>query len=169
MSASDHDVAQQPAQPLRPSNTKRLTPAQRTAIVAAVAQGQTIGQVAQQFGVHRNSVSILVNAVRKQVPNSVIALQRETVQTVVQHISNGARDAIQRSVNDLQDVHKAATTGLSWLKGTGELAGDGGSTLNVFFSQVNNLPADWQAKYVSNEEFIEVNATHVIDNAEDVG
>lgn len=134
----------------RPSNTKRLTPAQRTAIVAQVASGQTNIAVAQQFGVHVNSVSRLVSAVRQQVKDTVLdreSRQAPQVKALAQVISDDAKLAIHASVQDRDDVHKAAGTGLSWLKGTGELAGD--NQVNVFIGALREMPADVRDEYLS--------------------
>jgi len=143
------------------STYKRITPAQRSAIVAEYASGKTIGQVAQQFGVHRNSVSVMVNNVRKQANSPALATHAVQTKALAQLISDEAKLAVQRSVQDLVDVHKAAGTGLSWLKGTGELNGDG-TTVNVFVGAIRELPADLRGEYLSiDEDIVDVNATAV--------
>ena len=155
----DADNAQVHAQSTPRSTYKRITPAQRAAICAEVASGKTIAQVAQDFGVHRNSISVLVNNVRKQVNSPALATHRATERNLALKISDDAKLAIHASVQDRDDVHKAAGTGLSWLKGTGELAGDGG--VSVFVAHVSQLPADMRAEYVATDDALEIEATPI--------
>ena len=143
---------------------KFITHHQRSAIVAEAATGTPHTLIAQRFGVHPNSVSRIVSQVRtaSQTAHSA-ALDRPSVQTkaIAQQISDDARQAIHASVLDRDDVHKAAGTGLSWLKGTGELNGDG-ATVNVFVGAIRELPADLRGEYLSiDEDIVETTATAI--------
>ena len=61
-------------------------------------------------------------------------------------------DAIERSVIDGEDVHRAATTAIAHLKGIGVLAGDTqAASVNVFIASAGSLPVDLADGYVTLE------------------
>jgi hypothetical protein len=135
--------------PTGSGNNKRMSRLEHLAILAEVGSGKPQRQVAKQFGVSKQTVNALVKEVRE-------AVTVDSLEPVVSVISRDAKLAIQRSVNDLVDVHKAAATGLSWLKGTGELQPDGGN-VNVFSQTVVSLGTNWRQEYVTGEgEVIEL-------------
>ena len=149
--------------PIAPSDTikqgRYLTSQQRAAIIAEAATGKTQAEIAERFGVHVNSVSRIVCDVRRNVPDTALDRSSAKTRELVARISDDAKLAIHASVQDREDVHKAAGTGLSWLKGTGELAGDGG--VSVFVTHVSQLPADMRAEYVSTDDALEIEATPI--------
>ena len=120
----------------------RLTEPQKRAIVAAVAL-KPINQVAADFGVHRNTVANLCKAVRN-VPNSPLSTAWRAKFAQLPEL---AVDAIEASLKDREDVHRAAGTAQTHLKGVGIYASDAPVT-NVFVQQLSSLPPDWQAEYV---------------------
>lgn len=127
----------------QPNTHNRLNEAQRRAIVARYMVLGSIGQTAQEFGVHRNTVSTLVNSVRN-VENS--PLSADWRKKLTDTLPNLSVDAIERSISDLEDPHKAASTALAHLKGIGALQGEG-TTVNVFVGSISNMPADLAEDY----------------------
>lgn len=134
--------------PRKRSSQRRLSEPEKRSIIAAVAQGVTQQQVAKDFNCHPNTVNTLVKSV-KEVENSPLSTGWRSKLT--ETLPQLSVDAIEKSLKDDQDVHKAASTALSHLKGIGVLAQDGGSNVNVFIQQVANLPADWQSEYFTVE------------------
>lgn len=114
----------------------------RRAIVARIAQGESITNTAKHFGIHMNTASRIWNSV-KRVNNAGL----ESLEQWRLKLDQGSFKAIESSVTDTQDVHKAASTGLSWLKGVGVLAGDQGTQVNVFMGSIANMPADLAGDY----------------------
>ncbi len=129
-----------------PNSRSKLDEPTRRAIAARVAQIGSITQTAKEFHVHINTVSRIWNSVKK-VRNEAV----DSLATWRTKLDTKSFEAVERSVDDTDEVHKAATTGLGWLKGVGVLAGENQSTVNVFVNQVLNLPADWRSEYLSNE------------------
>ncbi len=126
---------------------KRLTEAQKRAIVASVAVKGSMQLVAQEFGVHRNTVAQLVNSVRQNVKVSELSGWRDKL---TNELPAQSVDAIQRSINDLGDPHKAASTALSHLKGIGALQGDQ-AIVNVMVNAISSLPPDLAGDYLEVE------------------
>lgn len=122
---------------------RRLSEAQKRAIVAAVATGLTQKQVAQRFKVHPNTVSTLCKPVVSVQEGPLSPHWRTTLQN---EAPEKAVKAIVRSLDDEIDVHKAASTGIATLKGLGHLANEGGNT-TIFMQQINALPADWASQF----------------------
>lgn len=140
----------EPSAITQPPTTKRLTNAQRTAIVAEVASGKTNAQVAKDFNVHVNTVSILVNRIRKAVPQMNGPAQwRERVVLKSQ-------DAIDAGVDCNDDPYKRGTLAVAVMRGLGEFAGD--HQVNVFVNAVGSLPADLRSEYLSSDDAIEATA-----------
>ncbi len=141
---------------------KRLSEPQKRAIVAAVASGEPNALVAQQFGIHRNTVSELVRSVQRNVKDSVLSASRWR-NKLTEEIPSASVDAIHASVLDREDVHKAATTGIAILKGIGVLASENSSTVNIFMNDVARLPADWKKEYFNVDDAQTVQAEDVTD------
>ncbi len=129
--------------------TSKLDEPTRRAIVAMVAQGATITNTAKYFNLHTNTVSRIWNSVKK-LRNASVSTSMEDWRA---KLDTGSFTAIERSVGDTQDVHKAASTGLSWLKGVGVLAADSTTTVQVMLNSVSSLPADLA------QDYIEIDAT----------
>jgi len=123
---------------------KRLTEPQKRAIVAAVAVKGSMQLVAHEFGVHRNTVAQLCKDVRA-VPNS--GLSYDWRKKLTDELPNQSVAAIEKSITDVEDVHKAASTAIAHLKGIGALQGDAGATVNVFMGSIANLPTDLASDY----------------------
>lgn len=148
----------------RKKSGPKLTEGQRRAIVAEVALGHSQIAVAQQFGVSPNTVGTLVKSVRQSQSSALSTSWRSKLTDA---LPTHSVDAIERSVLDTGDVHKAATTAIAHLKGIGVLAADQSSTVNVFVNQVVNLPQDWQSRYLSVESTpVELPATNEPPNHE---
>lgn len=129
-------------------DSRYLTEPQRRAVIAAVAQGNSQASVARDFGVHPNTVYALVKSVREANiggENNPLALQAKDKRGA---ITLESYEAVKRSVSDTKQVHPAANTALAWLKGMGELAGEGSTTINVTLNLIRSLPADVQQEYL---------------------
>ncbi len=126
----------------------RLTPGQRHLIVSAVLAGERQVDVAKRFGVHYNTVSLLCKSVRN-TPNS--PLNGDWRQRLTGELPTLSVQAIERSVTDVNDVHKAASTAIAHLKGIGALQGEGNSTITVMLNSVSSLPADLAQDYLEIE------------------
>lgn len=124
------------------STQRRLTDAERHAIVAMWATQGSITHVANHFNVHRNTVSDLVKSV-KSVQNADSSDWRKKL---TEELPTKAVAAIERSLIDETDVHKAAGTALSYFKGTGVMSGDS-PAVNVFVGSIANMPADLAGDY----------------------
>lgn len=140
------------------SSQRRLTDAERHAIVAMWSKDGSITRVANHFNVHRNTVSDLVKQVRS-VQNS--GSPSDWRKKLTDELPNQSVAAIERSIQDTEDVHKAASTAIAHLKGIGALQGDSGATVNVFVGSIANMPADLAGEY------FEVEATRVPEEDRD--
>lgn len=135
-------LTEPPVKQAERSSQRRLSDAERHAIIAMWSKDGSITRVANHFNVHRNTVSDLVKLVRSvQSPANAGG---SGLSEWKQKLDTGSFQAIERSVNDSQDVHKAASTGLGWLKGSGVLQPDGAS-VNVFVEQIMGLPEDMRS------------------------
>lgn len=142
MSAADSQSGKRPGGP-------KLSPRQRQQAVAQVLAGATQASVAQAYDVHPNSINRLVKSVMDGAADPAKLDWRKRLSET---LPTKAVDAIERSVDDIEDVHKAASTGLSVLKGLGHLAGEGNATnVNVLVATINSLPADIRECYLSND------------------
>lgn len=133
------------------SNSRRyLTDAQRQAIVAEVAAGNTQAAVAQRFKVHVNTVNTIIRAVRKSAKEGTFRGQswkNKLYETMVPNSVN----AIERSINDLDDIHKAAGTAMAHLKAVGVVRDESSVTVNIF-ANTQDLPRDWYSRMQPIEE-----------------
>lgn len=113
---------------------RRLSEAERRAIVAHYTSNGSILQTSQHFGVHRNTVSTIVNSVRKlaNVSESVLAPNwRETMRPK-------AIQAVTAGLEHDDDPYKQANVGIQVLKGLGDFKND--AELNIV-TLVSNAPA----------------------------
>lgn len=94
---------------------KQKTPAERAALIAAVAGGMPQAEAAQHFNVHRNTVSRWCLAVRK-VDNPANPMSKEWKETVKTH----AIKAVENGLKCNEDPYKAANIGVRVLEGIGE-------------------------------------------------
>ena len=140
-----------------PSTTKRgpLLDSVKAAITTNVLSGASKTATAQQFGVSRQTVHAVVNRLRIEAEEaaksagSVLDWRKRLSET----LPGKAVDAIERSVGDTEDVHKAANTGVQVLKGLGHLAGEGNVTnVAVIVQAINALPPDIREHYLSNDD-----------------
>ena len=142
---SEPDVAWTPDPNVKP--TRRFLPDPvKHAIVAAVAQGETKTAVAKRFGTTIRTVFSLCAAVR-QLPNNPLDGTWRARFRALPELCVGA---IEASVTDREDVHRAAGTAQAHLKGVGIYASDAPVT-NVFVSQLQNLPLDWQVDFTTGD------------------
>ncbi len=147
------------------SSQRRLSEPEKREIVAAIASGDSQVAVAQRFNVHINTINRLIVSVRRGVKDSVLSAstwRSRLTDTLPTH----SVDAIERSVKDLADPHKAASTAIAHLKGIGALQSESNQQVNVFFSQINNLPDDVKAGYITADSS-PVNSTQVVDTTVD--
>lgn len=144
----------------------KLTPQQRAAIAAQALGGASKTSIAQAFDVHRNTVHDIVRSVQQ---NGADPAQLDWRKRLTDTLPSKSVDAIERSVGDLQDVHKAANTGLQVLKGLGHLANDAPSmNVAVVIQQINSLPADLREHYLCSDLDVVSNAdTSDKDNTRD--
>lgn len=149
-----------PPPPQRRKSGPKLVEAQRRAIVAEVLNGRTQAEVAKAFNVNINTVATLVKSVKNVPESSLSPAWRERFEKLPELCV----DAIERSVKDTKDLHSAARTAQTHMKGVGIYQPDNAVTNNVFLTQISSLPADWQAEYetaIGNEQ-----ATIDLDNAQ---
>lgn len=159
MSSVPDSVISQPSHPEnRPGSQRRLSEPEKQSIIAQVALGKSQTQAALDFGVHRNTVWALCQPV-KDLPGSPLDKTWRTRMT--DELPALAVNAMQASMEDREDVHRAASTGIALLKGIGALASDNATTLtvSVFAGSVANLPADWQERYVTSVDAIDAAST----------
>lgn len=130
-------------------SSKRYTEAQKRAMVGAVMAGESIISVSKRFGMNRTLLGQLVRSV-KAVPGS--ALNADWRKKLNADLPSQSVDAIERSVTDLNDVHKAAATAVAHLKGIGVFASEATTQVSVLVSGVQNLPADWREAYFTASE-----------------
>ena len=127
----------------------RLTEGQRRLIVAAVLAGERQSVVAKRFGVHHNTVYTLCKSVKGcGIPGE----PSDWRQKLTSELPAKSVKAIELSLNDTVDVHKAASTALAHLKGIGALNSDSGANVSIFVANVGTLPPDWQTDYFQVEE-----------------
>lgn len=110
--------------PAQLKHGKRLTETEKRAIVAAVGVKGSMQQVADEFGVHRNTVSELCKSVRDEVPNSVLGASWRS------QMREKAVVSVNRALDDDTDSYKSGAIGVNVLKGLGDFAPDQGN-INV--------------------------------------
>jgi len=150
MSEASAVTLQPESKPERKKGGPKLTEAERRAIVAEVATGKRQVAVAKQFNVSPNTVWSLVKSVRSTVNGS--ALTADWRRKLTETLPAKSVDAIERSIGDVDDPHKAASTAIAHLKGIGVLASENQTNVNVFVNQIANLPADWQQSYLGADD-----------------
>lgn len=131
------------------SRKTRIDPRTKAAIVSQVMAGASQASIAQDLGIHRNTVSRLVQDVAKLGgdPSKLDWRKR-----LADDLPSKSVDAIERSVSDTEDVHRAASTGLSVLKGLGHLANDAPTTnVAIVIQQINSLPEDLRQHYLCSD------------------
>ena len=134
-----------------------LTPASKSAIVAAAAQGITKTAIAQQFGVSRQTVHSVVSSFQAQVQDSQNPLSEGWRKTLTDSLPAKATQAIERSIDDMDNVHAAAGSGFKLLQGLGILGGETSSqTINVFVANQASLPDDIRALLCGTSDVIDV-------------
>ena len=121
----------------------RLTERQKREAIAWVAQGETKASVAKRLNCHVNTVSRLCTGV-EGLPNKRISASLESYR---EKLDVKSYDAVEASLDDREDVHKAAVTGLTWLKGVGVLQGDNQVNVTVQ-ALIAAVPADWQEEMI---------------------
>jgi transposase-like protein len=121
----------------------RLDEATRRAIIARVVETESISGTAKEFGLHTNTVSRLWATVKK-VRNAGL----ESLEDWRAKLDGKSYKAVERSLDDPVEPHKAATTGLTWLKGSGVLQGD--NQVNVTIQQmIGSIPEEWRAEMIT--------------------
>jgi hypothetical protein len=98
----------------------KISPEIRTAIVAAVAAGQTQSQVAKDFGVSTYTVSMYVRAIKEAVPGPHNPLSRDWRERHAQLYV----DAIDENMPLIDDPSKAVEKAQNGLTKLGLLGGD---------------------------------------------
>src|SRR5689334_18775942 len=128
--------------------SRYLTEIQRRSIIAEVASGKSQESVAQAFGVHVNTVGRLAREVRKG--SKTLAQSGEWRKTLYETMIPESVSAVRSSINDSEDVHKAATTAMQHLKAVGVVQGD--VTVTNIVINVHDMPANWRDKFSFSEE-----------------
>ena len=135
----------------------RLKASQKQAVIASLANGLSQRDAAKQFGVHHNTINGWVRSMRQSVTEAQNPLPQNWRNRLTDLLPAKATDAIERSVDDLNDVHKAAGTGLALLKGIGILAGDQGDTnISIVVQTINAMSPDLRERYIGLESFADV-------------
>jgi transposase-like protein len=91
----------------------KLTEQKKQEMLAAYASGMTINAIAKHYGVHRNTVRPIVQAAKRGMEVSQDWRER------FNKLPDLCVDAVERSVTDTKEVHKAASTAQTHLKGVG--------------------------------------------------
>lgn len=134
----------------------KLNESSRRAIISAYSSGLTQDQVAEQFGVSRNTVGYLVKSIR-DVPNH--SLSKAQPQAWRESVIAKSQVAIDAGLDHDADPYKRATLATVVMKGVGEWTGDG--QVSVFVTHVSQLPADMRSEYVSSDDALEIEATPI--------
>lgn len=112
------------------SPRKRLSESQRRAIVAAYTVTGNQRLVAEQFGVHPNTVYTLVKSVR-DVKHSVVSTDWRS------DMRKNAVSAVNAGLEASDDPYKRAHIGVNVLKGLGDFAPDQGAVnISQLFASV---------------------------------
>ena len=130
-----------------PESGPRLTEGQRHLIVNAVLNGERQTAVAKRFNVHPNTVNRLLKSVRNTPQSGLSSAWREKL---TNELPAKSVNAIELSILDTVDVHKAASTAIAHLKGIGALQGDQ-ATINVMVNAISSLPPDLAGDYLDVE------------------
>ncbi len=104
---------------------KQVTEQQKIEMIAAYAAGMPIGAIAKQYGFHRNTIRPIVHAGTAGIQKSQDWRER------FNKLPDLCVDAIERSVRDTGDIHKAATTAQTHFKGIGVYGADNQVAINV--------------------------------------
>jgi transposase-like protein len=91
----------------------KLTEAKKQEMLAAYASGMTINAIAKHYGVHRNTVRPIVQTAKSGMQVS------QDWREKFNRLPELCVDAVERSITDTKDVHKAAGTAQTHLKGVG--------------------------------------------------
>lgn len=113
---------------------KRLTGPERQAIIAAVAMGTTKAQLAQEFGVHPNTISNICEAVHK-LNHPANPMAKDLKSALVHKAGN----AISRALDSSHDVYRAADIGVKVMTGLGEFV----SGTQTKVDAVANIVVQW--------------------------
>ena len=128
---SEASKSNTPAHPKRYGGKGHTLPDKiRLAIVADRMSGRSVADIANAYGVHRNTVSVICNATN-DVP------ERAEFRERFAELPNLCVDAIIASVSDRKDVHRAAGTAQAHLKGIGVYGQDTSISITQL---VSNLP-----------------------------
>ena len=141
----------------RPAHISQQT---KATIAAASALGLTQVQIAQQVGVHPNSVKRVQADIRIGLSDAA-GLAKAPVgdwrRKLTEQLPKHATDAIEKSLKDDNDVHKAAGTGLALLKGLRVLDSDSvTNNVTVYIESIRSMPADMRELLMCTGDVIDV-------------
>lgn len=126
---------------------KQLIPAEHAALIAALATGKSQTQVAKDFGLHRNTVSRLARKV-KQIEHVSNPLSK----SYKDRLKPKAYGAVERGLDSKRDPYKAATVGLRFLEGSGELTAGGNVQVDVNIPITFSWGATQEPEYESERD-----------------
>ncbi len=139
-------------------NGKRLTPAEKGALIAALSQGMSQIEAAEQFKVHRNTVHRLFNQV-KAVNHPANPLAGDWKSKA----RSDAQQAVTDGMTQRKDVVSAANIGLKVLYGIGDLS----TSSKVEVDADVRLTVAWQpvqgAEYASGVQSVASGVGDVVD------
>jgi transposase-like protein len=139
-------------------------------IIIAKAQGLRTKDIARKYGVSRATVYRIIEKLRKTNPEAGNRLSggRPDLAELKKSLLVDSHVAIDRSVKDEGEVHKASSTGLAYLKGVGEHSSGERSVdmdVNVL---VANVPAGFDelmARHGMGEDTTERQASNSTDDS----
>jgi hypothetical protein len=123
---------------------KRLTVAQKQAVVSAVVSGRTQTSVAAEAGINPDTVRTLV---RSSLGDDWKGNFNASLGPVSQ--------VIVKAATDETDVHKAAISGFKLFAGLGLLQGEG-NQVNLLIQLNNALPDDLKLDLVSTHDVVDI-------------
>ena len=113
-----------------------LTELQRQAIIASVVSGQTQGDVAKQFGIHRNTVCALCKSVRRLVKRGKPVALKAFVALDRDRMRSKAAVAVEAGLDHEDDPYKRGGLGVQVLKGLGDFAPEQSVNVSAAWVQV---------------------------------
>jgi transposase-like protein len=103
----------------------KLTEEKKQEMIVAYASGMAINAIAKHYGVHRNSVRPIIQAAKRGMQVS------QDWREKFNKLPELCVDAIERSVTDRNDVHKAASTAQTHFKGVGVYGADNSVSIKL--------------------------------------
>ena len=137
--------------------SKRLSEADRMAILTARAAGVPVGELARRYHVTRQTISTVLSRL-KEAKYSDAKAEFDAV-VYRSRLRRKAFVAVEAGLDCTEDQYKRGNLGAVTLKGLGDFQPDSSDTLNVLLLSNARLPDDLKLNFESRGDFVDVTPT----------